>query len=141
MTLALIIGITLGLISILFTGLLKQIDETIFYALLLAVIGALYVGYTWSDTPSFIINTIQCFFFGAIAYLGVKKSMYFLAAGFILHGAFDFVYSLFMSSDLLPPHYDWFCWSVDWVIGIYLFIIKYKQTKTITKKSRVSFIN
>ena len=141
MTLALIIGVALGLISILFTGLLKQIDETLYYGLLLAVIAALYVGYTWSDTSSLIINIIQCFFFGTIAYLGVKKNMYFLAAGFILHGAFDFVYSSFMSSDLIPPHYDWFCSSIDWVMGFYLLIIKYRQTKTITKKSEASFIN
>jgi hypothetical protein len=133
MVLALIMGISLGIIAILFSALLKEIDETIFYALLLAVIAALYVGYTWSDTSSFIINIIQCFFFGALAYLGVKKNMYFLAAGFILHGAFDFVYSLFMCSDLIPPHYDWFCSSVDWIIGFYLVIVKYKQTKSDNK--------
>ena len=133
MTRALIIGLSLGFVSILFSRLLKQLDETIFYGLLLAVIGALYVGYTWTDTTSFIVNCIQCFFFGTLAYLGIKRNAYLLAAGFVLHGAFDFVYSLFPLPDLRPPHYDVFCIAVDWVIGVYLFIITYRQMKMRTK--------
>ena len=134
MILALIIGLSLGFISILFSRLLKQLDETIFYGLLLAVIGALYVGYTWTDTTSFIINCIQCFFFGTLAYLGIKRNAYLLAAGFVLHGIFDIIYGLFPVPDLRPPHYDVFCISVDWVIGVYLFIIAYRQLNAVTKK-------
>jgi len=134
MILALIIGLSLGFVSILFSRLLKQLDETIFYGLLLAVIGALYVGYTWTDTTSFIINCIQCFFFGTLAYLGIKRNAYLLAAGFVLHGIFDIIYGLFPLPDLRPPHYDVFCISVDWVIGVYLFIIAYRQLNAVTKK-------
>ncbi|HRH50371.1 MAG TPA: hypothetical protein PLP23_16560 [Panacibacter sp.] len=133
MTLALIIGLSLGFVSILFSRLLKQLDETIFYGLMLAVIGALYVGYTWTDITSLIINCIQCFFFGALAYFGIRKSMYFMAVGFVLHGAFDFVYSLFPLPDLRPPNYDVFCVSVDWVIGVYLFIIAHRQERLTAK--------
>lgn len=133
MTLALIIGISLGFVSILFSRLLKHLDETFFYGLLLAVIGALYVGFTWTDTTSFIINCIQCFFFSTLAYFGIKRNGYFLAVGFILHGIFDFVYSLFPLPDLRPPHYDVFCWIIDWVIGVYLFIIVYRQVNVKTK--------
>ena len=134
MILALIIGLSLGFVSILFSRLLKQLDETMFYGLLLAVIGALYVGYTWTDTTSFIINCIQCFFFGTLAYLGIKRNAYLLAAGFVLHGIFDIIYGLFPLPDLRPPHYDVFCISVDWVIGVYLFIIAYRQLNAVTKK-------
>ena len=139
MALALIIGLSLGFVSILISRSVKQLDETTFYGLMLAVIGALYVGFTWTDTTSFIINCIQCFFFGALAYFGIKKSMHFMAAGFMLHGAFDVVYSLFPVPDLRPPHYDVFCISVDWVIGFYLFIITVRQMNVITKRPRVSF--
>jgi len=134
MTLAFIIGFSLGLVSILFSRLLKELDETIFYGLILAVIGALYVGYTWTDTTSFIINCFQCFFFGTLAYLGIKRNAYLLATGFVLHGIFDIIYSLFPVPDLRPPHYDVFCISVDWVIGVYLFIIAYRQLNVVTKK-------
>lgn len=134
MTLALIIGLSLGIISILFSSLLKHLDEMAFYGLMLAAIGALYVGFTWTDTTSFIINCVQAFLFGTLAYLGIKKSMYFMAAGFVLHGAFDFAYSLFPLPDLRPPHYDVFCLSIDWVIGAYLFIIAYRQVNAVAKK-------
>ena len=134
MALALFIGISLGFVSILFSRLLKQLDEKAFYALMLSAIGALYVGYTWTDKTSLIINCIQTFFFGALAYLGIKKNMYFLAAGFVLHGAFDLVYSLFSLPDLRPPHYDLFCWSIDWVIGVYLFIIAHRKLNAVTNK-------
>lgn len=140
MTLALIIGLSLGFVSILFSRLLKQVDEKAFYGLMLASIGALYVGFTWTDTTSFIINCVQAFFFGTLAYFGIKKSMYFMAAGFILHGAFDFVYSLFPLPDLRPPHYDVFCFSIDWVIGVYLFIIAYKQLNAATKRHSAGFM-
>ncbi|MEP7319955.1 MAG: DUF6010 family protein [Panacibacter sp.] len=140
MTLALIIGLSLGFVSILFSRLLKQVDEKAFYGLMLAAIGALYVGFTWTDTTSFIINCVQAFFFGTLAYFGIRRSMYFMAAGFALHGAFDFVYSLFPLPDLRPPHYDVFCLSIDWVIGVYLFTITYRQLNAVTKKHAVSFI-
>ena len=133
MILALIIGISLGFVSILFSHLAKHVDEKAFYGLMLSAIAALYVGYTWTDTTSLIVNCIQTFFFGMLAYLGIKKNMYLLAAGFVLHGAFDLAYGLFSVPDLRPPHYDAFCWSIDWVIGAYLFIITYRQLKTVTK--------
>ncbi|MBV9961799.1 MAG: hypothetical protein JO072_06085, partial [Parafilimonas sp.] len=66
MTLALTIGLSLGFISILFSCFLKQIDEKTFYGLLLASIGALYVGFSWSDTASFLINCIQWSLFATL---------------------------------------------------------------------------
>jgi hypothetical protein len=133
MILALIIGISLGFISILFSRLLKQIDEKAFYGLMLAAIGALYVGLP-GPTQHLYYQLHTSFFFGTLAYLGIRKSMYFMAAGFMLHGTFDLVYSLFPVPDLRPPHYDAFCWSIDWVIGVYLFIIAYRQLNAVTKK-------
>lgn len=135
MELALIIGISLGLTTIIFSHVYKLLDEASFYGLILAAIGALYVGFTWSDTPSLIVNCIQCCLFGTVAYLGTKVSVYFLAAGFILHGVFDMIYGLFPLSKLIPPHYDFFCAAVDWVIGFYLLWIKYRQMKGIAEKA------
>src|SRR4051812_10315132 len=68
------------------------------------------------------LQLFSIFFLRNVSLLRNQKSMYFLAAGFMLHGVFDFVYSLFPGLDLLPPHYDWFCLSVDWAMGIYLFV-------------------
>lgn len=45
------------------------------------------------------------------------------------------IYGLFPLSKLIPPHYDFFCAAVDWVIGFYLLWIKYRQMKGIAEKA------
>ena len=124
-----IIGISSGLIVILTITLLKQLDKPIIYGLTLSGIGFLYVGFTWTDTNALIVNCVQAIFFLFIAYFGIRKSLNILAAGFFLHGVWDFVYNLFPGSSLIPPHYDLFCLSIDFTIGIYLVIPGYRKVK------------
>ena len=99
------------------------------YGLILSGIGFLYVGFTWTDIQSLIITCVQALFFMTLAYYGIKKSLYFLVAGYFLHGTWDLAYDLFPKSNLIPPHYDLFCLSVDFTIGFYLLLIKYQDDK------------
>lgn len=122
-----IIGISLGLILILLFNILKQFDKKVIYGLILSGIGFLYVGYTWMDLQALIINAAQAVFFLFLAYYGVKKSLYILAAGYFLHGSWDLAYNLFADSTLIPPHYDLFCLSIDFTIGFYILVIKYQR--------------
>ena len=122
----LIIGISSGLIIILLFAILKQFDKKVVYGLILSGIGFLYVGYTWMDLQAFIVNSVQAVFFLFLAYYGIKKNLYILAAGYFLHGSWDLVYHLFADSHLLPPHYDLFCFSIDFIIGFYLLVIQYR---------------
>lgn len=124
-----IVGISLGLLVILSIALFKGSDKQIIYGLILSGIGFLYVGYTWSDTTALIITAAQAVFFLFIAWYGIKKSQYFLAAGYFLHGIWDLVYHLFPGASLIPPHYDLFCLSIDFTIGAYLLILGYKDIK------------
>ena len=124
-----IIGISSGLLVILIITLLKGIDKPTIYGLILSGIGFIYVGFTWSDTQALIINCVQAIFFLFIAWYGIKKSMYILAAGYFLHGSWDLAYNLFPDSNLIPPHYDLFCLSIDFTIGFYLLFIKYRKCK------------
>ena len=124
-----IIGVALGLLVIVSVGLLKQLDKPTVYGLVLSGIGFLYVGFTWTDIPSFVINCLQAVFFLLISYYGIKKSLYLLAAGYFLHGLWDLAYPFFPGSNLIPPHYDLFCLSVDFTIGFYLLVMKYQQIK------------
>jgi hypothetical protein len=117
-----IIGISSGLIVILLFVILKQFDKKIIYGLILTGIGFLYVGYTWTDLQALIINSIQAIVFLFLAYYGIKKSLYVLAAGYFLHGSWDLAYHLFADSNLIPPHYDLFCLSIDFTIGIYILL-------------------
>jgi hypothetical protein len=121
-----IIGISLGLLTILSIMLLKKLDKKVIYGLILSGIGWLYVGFTWSDLKSFIITVIQAIIFLFIAYFGVKKSLYILAAGYFLHGLWDLAYDLFPDKHLIPPHYDLFCLSIDFTMGLYLLVLQYR---------------
>jgi hypothetical protein len=122
-----IIGISSGLFVILIIALLKQVDKPIIYGLILSGIGFLYVGFTWSDTKALIITCAQAVFFLFIAWYGIKKSLYILGGGYFLHGIWDLAYNLFPASSLIPPHYDLFCLSIDFTIGAYLLVIRYRK--------------
>lgn len=118
-----IIGISGGLLIILLFSILKQFDKKVIYALILSGIGFLYVGFTWTDVSSLIITALQAVIFVFFAYYGVKRNLYFLAAGYFLHGLWDLAYDFFRLPNLIPPHYDFFCLSIDFTMGIYLLVI------------------
>ena len=124
-----IIGISSGLIIILLFVILNQFDKKLVYGLILTGIGFLYVGYAWTDLQALIINSVQAVIFLLISYYGIKKNLYILAAGYFLHGSWDLVYDLFADSNLIPPHYDLFCLSIDFTIGFYILAIQYRNLK------------
>lgn len=117
-----VIGITTALLQITLFEVLKNFKKDSIYALTLAGIGFLYVGFTWTDTPTFIITSFQAIVFLLIAYYGLVKNPYILAAGYFLHGLWDIVFPFWLNAALIPPRYDWFCSSLDFTIGIYLIL-------------------
>jgi hypothetical protein len=124
-----IVGILSGILVILIVTILKLLDKPVIYGLILSAIGFLYIGFTWTDLRSLVINCLQAIFFLLLAYYGIKKSLYYLIAGYFLHGIWDLLYNLFPNSNLIPPHYDLFCLSIDFTIGFYLLAIKYRTVK------------
>jgi hypothetical protein len=118
-----IIGISGGLLLILLFSILKQFDKKVIYGLILSGIGFLYVGFTWTDISSLVITALQAVFFLFFAYYGVKRNLFFLAAGYFLHGLWDLAYDFFRLPNLIPPHYDFFCLSIDFTMGIYLVVL------------------
>jgi hypothetical protein len=126
---AALIGTFSGILVILTVAFLKQLNKPIVYGLVLSGIGYLYVGFTWSDVTSLVITSVQSVIFLLLAYFGIKKNIYFLIAGYFLHGAWDLLYDLFPDRGLIPPHYDWFCLSIDFTIGVYLLFIRKEYLK------------
>ena len=125
---ATLIGLVSSLVTILIFTFLKRIDKNTIYGLILMAIGFLYIGYTWTDINTAMLSGLQALFFMSLAYFGIKKNYWFLVAGYFLHGIWDFLYPLFASSDLLPPDYDYFCFTYDVIVGIYLLVHNF-QTK------------
>jgi hypothetical protein len=127
---ATLIGLSASLFTILLFTLLKRLDKNTVYGLILMGIGFLYIGYTWTDINTAMLSGVQALFFMTLAYLGIKKSYWYLVAGYMLHGVWDFLYPIFANPDLLPPDYDYFCFTYDVIVGLYLLVLNYsKKTK------------
>ena len=127
---ATLIGIVSSLITILIFTFLKRVDKNTIYGLILMAIGFLYIGYTWTDFETAILSFMQAMFFMVLAYLGIKRNYWFLVAGYFLHGIWDMLYPLVANPDLLPPDYDYFCLTYDFIVGFYLMILNYKAKKS-----------
>ena len=124
---ATLIGLSSSLLTILIAAFFKRLDKSVFYGLILSGIAFLYVGYTWTNMTEVIMNILQAVFFVLLAYFGIKKNLYFLIAGYFLHGLWDLIYGHVGNVSLLPPHYDLFCLTYDFVVGFYLFMLKYQK--------------
>lgn len=124
-----LIGISSSLITILIFSSLKQIHKNTIYALILAGIAFLYVGYTWTDLEVASLSFLQTMFFLMLAYYGIKKHPHFLSSGYFMHALWDGVYPFIGSPDLLPPDYDYFCVTYDVIVAGYLFMLNY-ETKS-----------
>ena len=119
-----LIGIATAIVSILFVELMRFANKRIIYGLILSGIGFLYVGYTWTDFNQLVINIIQAVVFVLFSYYGITRSIYVLIAGYFLHGLWDLGYGFITTNVLIPPHYDIFCLTVDFIIGAYIWIFK-----------------
>lgn len=133
---AVLIGLSSSILTILIFSFLKRIDKNTIYGLILAGIAFLYIGYTWTNIEVATMSFLQTVFFIVFAYLGIKRNVHFLIAGYFLHGVWDFLYPLIGSSELLPPDYDYFCFTYDIVVAIYLFVINSPLFNQLTNKSQ-----
>lgn len=130
-----LIGIGSGIVLIILFQLLRWFDKRLVYGLILTGIGFIYVGFTWSDLRAIIISSVQAVLFLTLAYFGIRRSIYLLAAGYFLHGTWDLVYVPFAPPHLIPPGYDLFCLSIDFTIGLYLLHYAYQNAKKKTSHS------
>ena len=126
---SILIGISSGILIVLLIYILKSLDKKVVYGLILSGIGFLYVGFVWTDLKALVVNSVRAVVFLFLAYYGIKRSIYILAAGYFLHGCWHLVYSLFEEPALIPSHYDMFCSSPDFTVGVYILIFN-KQFST-----------
>lgn len=122
---AAIIGMIVGAAAIIFIALLKGFERRNMYGLTLTGIGFLYVGFTWSHPLSLVINIFQALVFVFLSYYGIRTP-WILIAGYFLHGVWDFGYGYMQLPALRPPHYDLFCFAVDFTMGLYLLILHWR---------------
>lgn len=96
-----------------------------FYATVLTVIGALYVLFAViADAGRGLIPEVVFFgLFAALAVIGFRISLWIVAAGLALHGAFDFVRHAILPAPGAPEWWPAFCGAYDVVAAIGLAVL------------------
>ena len=92
-------------------------------AILLAVIGAIYIGFALQDSrPNIIVlELVGASFFVLLAVLGLWLNPYLWVLGLVLHGIWDWLHHDEGIRTKLPAYYPPLCVMVDWIVAIYLF--------------------
>jgi hypothetical protein len=128
---ALVVGSVLAASVGLFAHIVGYDRDRAFYATVLTVIAALYVLFAIMAGGRGLVPEIAFFFvFAAMAAIGFRTSLWIVAAGLALHGAFDFVRHAFLAAPGAPEWWPAFCGSYDVVaaLGLAALLLVRRQT-------------
>jgi hypothetical protein len=119
---ALLIGISLALAVALYGTLVGLDRERAFYSTVLAVIGGLYglFAVMSGSMHTLLLESMPIAAFLLLSLLGFKLSEWFLVAGLVAHGVFDFFHGSVIANSGVPVYWPNFCMSYDVTAGVYL---------------------
>lgn len=126
-----ITGLLAALVIILLSRLLSRYLTTrLFSATVLVAIAFIYVGFSLKDNPAELIilecNIALLFYFMAV--IGYTRNRLWIAAGIVLHGVWDILHhQADPVSTRIPAYWPPFCLVIDFVTGIYFFILFKKE--------------
>ena len=124
---AIIAGIASGGVTALIAWSSFIPDPLAFHSVALAVIGAIYLGFAFSDgrLPIVILELSVGTAFVVLALLGLWLAPAFLAVGLILHGFWDLAHRPRGITTKLPAWYPPFCAAYDFVFaGVFLLLAR-----------------
>ena len=101
--------------------------ERSFYPTVLIVIAFLYglFAILAGSTHALLLELLPGALFVIAAVTGFKKGLWWVVAGLIGHGLFDYVHGYFISNPGVPVYWPGFCGTYDVVAGAYLaFLLK-----------------
>jgi hypothetical protein len=108
-------------------------DPLAFHSVALAIIGAIYMGFAFSDgrLPVMILELSVATVFVVLALLGLWQAPLFLAVGLILHGFWDLAHGPRGITTKLPNWYPPFCAAYDFVFaGVFLLLARDLASRT-----------
>ena len=115
----------------LFAHIIGYDRDRAFYATVLTVVASLYVLFAIMAGGRGLVPEIAIFaVFAALAAVGFRTSLWIVAAGLALHGAFDFVRAAFLTAPGAPEWWPAFCGSYDVVaaLGLAALLLIRRQT-------------
>jgi len=115
-----IVGTFLATAVGLFAHIVGYDRDRSFYAVVLTVVGSLYVLFTVMAGGGHDLFTEFAFFalFAALAAIGFRTSLWVVAAGLALHGVFDFYRHTFPTGRGVPEWWPAFCGAYDVVAAL-----------------------
>jgi hypothetical protein len=95
------------------------------HAVLLAAIGAIYVGFALADgrQRTLAVEVAGALLFGGMAVAGLWTSAWVLAAGYALHGVWDALHHRSAIPGRYAPWYIPLCAVYDTVVAAYLLVL------------------
>lgn len=124
------IGIVLGVVVCVFALLTRFDRDRVFYPTVLTVIPTYYILFAamGGGAEALIAETTVTCAFWALAVVGFKKNLWWIAAGLAGHGVFDFVHSAVIANPGVPAFWPGFCGSIDVFLGAFLAVLLVKRT-------------
>lgn len=117
-----LIGLLLALAVAGFAVLVGFDRDRSFYPTVLIIIASYYVLFAvmGASQRTLWIEIAIAAAFSLFAILGFKRSLWFVVAALVAHGAFDFVHHLFIENRGVPHWWPGFCLAFDVVLGTFL---------------------
>lgn len=118
-----IIGVIAAVVSMVVLQLIPYEKRNDILAVLLAGIAGIYVGFALMDghTVEIVIESIAAAAFILVALFGRWKSAYYIGAGFILHGVWDWLHHAVIDTKVVNGYPD-FCAIYDIIVGAYCLV-------------------
>ena len=115
-----IIGVVLAALAGLFAHVVGYDRDRSFYAVVLTVVGSLYVLFAVMAGGGHDLVAEIAFFavFAALAAIGFRTSLWIVVAGLALHGVFDFFRHSFLAGRGIPGWWPAFCGAYDVVAAL-----------------------
>lgn len=116
------IGLILALAVVGLASALGLDRERGFYPIVLMVIASYYVLFAamGASSRTLVIEILVACGFLLAAALGFRKSLWFVVAGLVGHGVFDFFHHVFIQNPGVPAWWPGFCLAFDALLGVVL---------------------
>ena len=125
-----LIGAILSLAVFTFALVTGLDRDRVFYPTLLVVIATYYILFAVMGTSvhAMLIESLVAGSFLAIAVVGFKTNLWFVAVALAGHGVFDFFHHLFIENPGVPVWWPGFCLAFDVIASGFLSVLLFKRS-------------
>ncbi len=119
-----LIGVVLALATVVFARVVGLDRDRAFYPTVLIVVASYYILFAamGADGRTLAKESVIFLGFAAVAVVGFKSDLRYVAAALVGHGVFDFIHRHQIANPGVPKWWPGFCLAFDVVMGAWMFI-------------------